>query len=177
MWNTTNISAKVDWYGIQGLKLGLAGYFGDTNVDVNTDVPGVGISMIGLDARYVKDRFGMRGQFVTTSIDGSEEYNLAWDSDLGSKMNGWYLEASYNLFSLDKEEKLDFFARYSNYDTHAGVAGSLVANDAYNRNVLTTGLSWHVAPGAAFKMDYQILGNEASDENTSVLNFGIGVWF
>lgn len=177
MWNTTNISAKVDWYGIQGLKLGLAGYFGDTNADVNTDVPGVGISMIGLDARYVKDRFGMRGQFVTTSIDGSEEYNLAWDSDLGSKMNGWYLEASYNLFSLDKEEKLDFFARYSNYDTHAGVAGSLVANDAYNRNVLTTGISWHVAPGAAFKMDYQILGNEASDENTSVLNFGIGVWF
>ena len=42
---------------------------------------------------------------------------------------------------------------------------------------MTTGLSWHVAPGAAFKMDYQILGNEASDENTSVLNFGIGVWF
>ena len=57
------------------------------------------------------------------------------------------------------------------------MAGSLVANDAYNRNVLTTGLSWHVAPGAAFKMDYHILGNEASDKNTSVLNFGIGVWF
>ena len=82
----------------------------------------------------------MRGQFVTTSIDGSEEYNLAWDSDLGSKMNGWYVEASYNLFSLENEEKLDLFARYSNYDTHAGVAGSLVANEAYNRNVLTTGL-------------------------------------
>ena len=58
----------------------------------------------------------------------------------------WYIEASYNLFSLEKEEKLDLFARYSNYDTHAGIAGSLVANDAYNRNVLTTGLSWHVAP-------------------------------
>ena len=50
MWNTTNISAKVDWYGIDGLKLGLAGYFGDTNVDVNSNVP-VLISMLGLDAR------------------------------------------------------------------------------------------------------------------------------
>ena len=54
--------------------------------------------MIGLDARYAMERFGVRGQFVTTSIDGSEEYNLAWESDLGSKMNGWYLEVSYNLF-------------------------------------------------------------------------------
>jgi len=52
-----------------------------------------------------------------------------------------------------------------------------VANDAYDRNVLTTGLTWHVADGAAFKMDYQILGNESSDDTSSVLNFGVGVWF
>ena len=168
MWNTTNVSVDVDWYGVQGLKLGVSGYFGDSNVDEGADAPGVGISMIGLDARYTKNRFGMRGQYITTSIDNTEEYNTAWDSDLGSKMNGWYMETSYNLMASDKTERLDLFARYSNYDTH---------NNAYNRNVLTTGLSWHVAKGAAFKMDYQILGNEGSDDNQSVINFGMGVWF
>ena len=177
MWNTTNVSFDLDWYGVNGLKLGFSGYFGDSNVDEGVDVPGVGISMFGLDARYTKDRFGMRGQYITTSIDGSEEYNTAWESDLGSKMNGWYIETSYNLMGSDKTERLDLFARYSNYDTHAGVAGSLTRNDEYNRNVLTTGLSWHVAKGAAFKMDYQILGNEGPDDNTSVINFGMGFWF
>ena len=177
MWNTTNVSFDLDWYGVNGLKLGFSGYFGDSNVDEGVDVPGVGISMLGLDARYTKDRFGMRGQYITTSIDGSEEYNTAWESDLGSKMNGWYIETSYNLMGSDKTERLDLFARYSNYDTHAGVAGSLTRNDEYNRNVLTTGLSWHVAKGAAFKMDYQILGNEGPDDNTSVINFGMGFWF
>lgn len=177
MWNTTNVSFDLDWYGVNGLKLGFSGYFGDSNVDEGVDVPGVGISMLGLDARYTKDRFGMRGQYITTSIDGSEEYNIAWESDLGSKMNGWYIETSYNLMGSDKTERLDLFARYSNYDTHVGVAGSLTRNDEYNRNVLTTGLSWHVAKGAAFKMDYQILGNEGPDDNTSVINFGMGFWF
>ena len=177
MWNTTNVSFDLDWYGVNGLKLGFSGYFGDSNVDEGVDVPSVGISMIGLDARYTKDRFGMRGQYITTSIDGSEEYNTAWESDLGSKMNGWYIETSYNLMGSDKTERLDLFTRYSNYDTHAGVAGSLTRNDEYNRNVLTTGLSWHVAKGAAFKMDYQILGNEGPDDNTSVINFGMGFWF
>jgi len=177
MWNTTNVSFDFDWYGVNGLKLGFSGYFGDSNVDEGVDVPGVGISMIGLDARYTKDRFGIRGQYITTSIDGSEEYNTAWESDLGSKMNGWYIETSYNLMGSDKTERLDLFTRYSNYDTHAGVAGSLTRNDEYNRNVLTTGLSWHVAKGAAFKMDYQILGNEGPDDNTSVINFGMGFWF
>ena len=177
MWNTTNVSFDLDWYGVNGLKLGFSGYFGDSNVDEGVDVPGVGISMLGLDARYTKDRFGMRGQYITTSIDGSEEYNTAWESDLGSKMNGWYIETSYNLMGSDKTERLDLFARYSNYDTHAEVAGSLTRNDEYNRNVLTTGLSWHVAKGAAFKMDYQILGNEGPDDNTSVINFGMGFWF
>ena len=177
MWNTTNVSFDLDWYGVNGLKLGFSGYFGDSNIDEGVDVPGVGISMLGLDARYTKDRFGMRGQYITTSIDGSEEYNTAWESDLGSKMNGWYIETSYNLMGSDKTERLDLFARYSNYDTHAGVAGSLTRNDEYNRNVLTTGLSWHVAKGAAFKIDYQILGNEGPDDNTSVINFGMGFWF
>ncbi|MBC8300036.1 MAG: hypothetical protein H8E55_30200 [Pelagibacterales bacterium] len=177
MWNTTNVSFDLDWYGVNGLKLGFSGYFGDSNVDEGVDVPGVGISMIGLDARYTKERFGMRGQYITTSIDGSEEYNTAWESDLGSKMNGWYIETSYNLMGSDKTERLDLFARYSNYNTHAGVAGSLTRNDEYNRNVLTTGLSWHVAKGAAFKMDYQILGNEGPDDNTSAINFGMGFWF
>jgi hypothetical protein len=177
MFNESNLSTRIDYYGIGNLKLGFSGYFGNTNVDVDSDAPKVGISMVGFDARYTNNRFGARGQYITASISDTEDYNTYYESNLGSKLAGYYVEASYNLLETSKTEKLDLFARYSNYDTHASVAGSLVANDAYDRNVLTTGLTWHVADGAAFKMDYQILGNESSDDTSSVLNFGVGVWF
>ena len=177
MFNESNLSTRIDYYGIGNLKVGFSGYFGNTNVDVDSDAPKVGISMVGFDARYTNNRFGARGQYITASISDTEDYNTYYESNLGSKLAGYYVEASYNLLETSKTEKLDLFARYSNYDTHASVAGSLVANDAYDRNVLTTGLTWHVADGAAFKMDYQILGNESSDDTSSVLNFGVGVWF
>lgn len=177
MFNESNLSTRIDYYGIGNLKVGFSGYFGNTNVDVDSDAPKVGISMVGFDARYTNNRFGARGQYITASISDTEDYNTYYESNLGSKLAGYYVEASYNLLETSKTEKLDLFARYSNYDTHASVAGSLAANDAYDRNVLTTGLTWHVADGAAFKMDYQILGNESSDDTSSVLNFGVGVWF
>ena len=177
MFNESNLSTRIDYYGIGNLKVGFSGYFGNTNVDVDSDAPKVGISMVGFDARYTNNRFGARGQYITASISDTEDYNTYYESNLGSKLAGYYVEASYNLLETSKTEKLDLFARYSNYDTHVSVAGSLVANDAYDRNVLTTGLTWHVADGAAFKMDYQILGNESSDDTSSVLNFGVGVWF
>jgi len=177
MFNESNLSTRIDYYGIGNLKVGFSGYFGNTNVDVDSDAPKVGISMVGFDARYTNNRFGARGQYITASISDTEDYNTYYESNLGSKLAGYYVEASYNLLETSKTEKLDLFARYSNYDTHASVAGSLVANHAYDRNVLTTGLTWHVADGAAFKMDYQILGNESSDDTSSVLNFGVGVWF
>ena len=177
MFNEINLSTRIDYYGIGNLKVGFSGYFGNTNVDVDSDAPKVGVSMVGFDARYTNNRFGARGQYITASISGTEYYNIYHESNLGSKLAGYYVEVSYNLLEASKAEQLDLFARYSNYDTHASVAGSLVANDAYNRTVLTTGLTWHVADGAAFKMDYQVLGNESSDDTSSVLNFGVGVSF
>jgi hypothetical protein len=70
------------------------------------------------------------------------------------------------------------FARYENYDTHADTDGTLARNDAYNRTDLTTGLSYHIAPGVVLKGDYQFRDNNVSNGNVdNRLNFGIGVWF
>lgn len=179
--NTPNFSAKLDFYGIQGLRLGLSGYFGRTQAaDEVQDIDGadVGISMIGLDARYINKRFSARGQYIHASISDTEDYNSLNSADLGSKLKGWYAEAAYNLLPLGKEQKLDAFVRYEKYDTHADVEGSLVRNDSYNRNEWTTGLSYHVAPGAVVKADYQIFDNAVSgNDSKGQLNIGFGVWF
>ncbi len=179
--NTPNFSAKLDYYGIQGLRLGFSGYFGRAQAEEDVkDIDGadIGISMLGLDARYVNKRFSAKGQYIHANLSDVEAYNTLNTADLGSELKGWYLEAAYNLIPLGKEQKLDVFVKYEKYDTHAAVDGALIRNDSYNRNEWTSGLSYHVAPGAVVKVDYQFLDNAIEDNKTKgQLNIGFGVWF
>lgn len=179
--NEPNFSAKIDHYGIPGLRLGLSGYFGRTQAEDDVeDLEGsdVGIAMIGMDARYNINRFTARGQFINAKISDTEAYNTLNNAELGSSLQGWYLEAAYNLLSQEKEQQLFAFARYEDFDTHASVEGSLADNLAFDRNEWTLGLSYKLAPGAVVKADYQIKGNAIPNtDKKNQLNIGIGVTF
>ena len=175
--SNANFSAKLDYYGIPGLRVGLSGYFGDTQTD-ETAVVGsqVGVSMIGLDARYKYNNLELRGQYISTNLTDTEEYNTLTGKDLGSKMNGFYAEIGYG-FDLEGVEKLTPFIRYENHNTHAETEG-FDANKAYDRDELIFGLNYKVAEGAAFKVDYQIMNNAvAGSDATKVFNAGIAIWF
>ena len=180
--NTPNLSAKLDYYGVPGLRLGLSGYFGRTQAEDDVqELEGadVGISMVGLDARYINRRFSARGQYIQAKLSDPDKYNILYDTNLGSELKGWYAEAAYNLLPIGKEQKLDAFLRYEQYDTHAATNDAGIdRNLAYNRNEWTTGLSYHIAPGAVVKADYQILDNAAvGNESKGQFNLGFGVWF
>ncbi|WP_179349553.1 porin [Winogradskyella pacifica] len=178
--DSPNFAAKLDYYGLPGLRLGLSGYFGRTQAeDEIEDIDGtsVGISMIGLDARYAYKRFTARGQFIHASISDTEDYNTLNSADLGSALQGWYVEGAYNLLPQNKEQQLFAFARYSDYDTHASVEGALVKNDAYDRDEWTFGLSYKIAPGAVVKADYQFFNYATDEDSPNQLNIGLGVWF
>tara|TARA_R110002050_G_scaffold1281_1_gene9140 strand:- start:25300 stop:26481 length:1182 start_codon:yes stop_codon:yes gene_type:complete len=180
--SSPTLSTKLDYYGIPGLRLGLSGYFGKTQAaDEIEDTAGatIGISMLGLDARYAYQRLTARGQFIHAALTDTDEYNTATSQDLGSALQGWYVESAYNLLPMNKNQKLFAFVRYENYNTHADTAGTLVKNEAYDKTDITTGITYHIAPGVVIKGDYQFREN-ALDGNDGVknrLNFGIGVWF
>ena len=178
--DSPNFAGKLDYYGLPGLRLGLSGYFGRTQAEDDVeDIDGtsVGISMLGFDARYAKKRFTARGQFIHASLSDTEDYNTLYSTDLGSALQGWYLEAAYNLLPMGKEQQLFAFARYEDFDTHASVDGSLMKNDSYDRNEWTLGLSYKLAPGAVVKADYQIKDNATDSDIPNQLNIGLGVWF
>ncbi len=180
--NTPNLSAKIDFYGIRGLRLGLSGYFGRTQAEdgiQKTEGADIGISMLGLDARYINNRFSARGQYIHANLSDTDKYNILYESNLGSELKGWYLEAAYNLLPLSKEQRLDAFVRYEQYDTHAATEkAGIQRNLGYNRNEWTTGLSYHIAQGAVVKADYQIFDNAILGNNSfGQLNLGFGVWF
>ena len=179
--DSPTLSTKFDYYGIPGLRLGLSTYFGKIQAadDIETfDGANIGISMIGLDARYAYERFTARGQFIHASLSDTKEYNALTGRDLGSALQGWYVEGAFNLLPLNNEQKLFAFARYEMYDTHASTQGSLVENEAYDRTDVTTGLTYHIAPGVVLKADYQFRSSALEDSDVKDrLNFGIGVWF
>jgi hypothetical protein len=178
--DSPTLSTKFDYYGIPGLRLGLSGYFGQTQAaDDVEQIEGanIGISMIGLDARYAYERFTARGQFIHASLSDTDKYNNLTGKDLGSALQGFYVEGAYNLLPREKKQKLFAFTRYEKFNTHADTAGDLVANDAYDRTDVTTGLTYHIAPGVVVKGDYQFRSNESDTDTKDRLNFGIGVWF
>ncbi|NCO62964.1 MAG: hypothetical protein GW839_05090 [Flavobacteriales bacterium] len=179
--DSPTLSVKFDYYGLPGLRLGLSGYFGDTQAEDDVESingANIGISMFGLDARYAYQRFTARGQYVHGSLSGTEAYNNLTGNDLGSALEGWYVEGAYNLLPQSNEQRLFAFLRYETYDTHADTDGVLLRNDAFNRTDVTMGLSYHIAPGVVFKGDYQFRDNALSGSNVqNRLNFGLGVWF
>ena len=105
--------------------------------------------------------------------------NLLYETDLGSELKGWYAELAYNLLPIENDQKLNAFVRYEDYNTHAAVMDSGVnRNLNYDRQEWTFGLSYHVAPGAVVKGDYQILDTAVNNNaGSGQLNFGFGVWF
>lgn len=179
--DSPTLATKVEYYGIPGLRLGLSGYFGKTQAadDVEEiDGANIGISMVGLDARYAYQRFTARGQFIHASLSDTDAYNTATGRDLGSAMQGYYVEGAFNLLPIKNEQKLFAFLRYENYDTHHNTDGATVQNLAYDRTDITTGLSYHLAPGVVLKGDYQFRDNALNGNGVANrLNLGIGVWF
>jgi hypothetical protein len=178
--DSPNFAAKLDYYGLPGLRFGLSGYVGRTQAEDDVDkIDGssVGLSMVGFDARYAYQRFTARGQYIYANLTDTEDYNTLYETDLGSALQGWYLEAAYNLLSVTKQQQLFAFARFEDYDTHSSVAGDLVRNQTYKRHEWTFGLSYKIAPGAVVKADYQLKNNAANVDIPNQLNVGLGVWF
>ncbi|HBB90604.1 MAG: hypothetical protein A2X22_05035 [Bacteroidetes bacterium GWF2_49_14] len=186
-----NLSARIDYYGIMGLKVGMAGYFGDTqsalfnNLDktdeammARADSTVVGISMVGLDVRYSLKGFHIRGQWILSKQSNTQAYNSITHNDLASTVTGYYTEISYNLLkTTSSNHQLTPFFRYEHYDTHFSVDPGLTRQDKYNVNEFIFGLGWKPAEGAVFKVDTRLRKSKTDEAFTPWLNAGVGVWF
>lgn len=190
--SSPNLSFKVDYYGISNLKLGFSGYLGKTQstmfdgLDMNNDAlvmmaesSRIGLNLFGLDARYNKDGFAFRGAYFSGLLSNTAEYNALTGKDVGSKLFGYYMEASYDLMRLfeNTHEELVFFARYENYNTQSEVEEGTVQNDAYAVKQITTGLGYRIASGVVLKADFQFRKKKTQDSYDKQFNAGIAVWF
>lgn len=190
--NSPNLTFKVNYFGISGLQLGFSVYTGNTQSTLYDDLDKsdqesiatadssvVGLSMLGLDARYQLGGLQFKAQANFGGVSNSISYNEFTESDLGKSLGGWYGEVSYDLFhGIERfETALIPFIRYEQYHTHKSVDSGTALNPSYNRSDLTFGLGWRIVSGAMLKADYQIFRNEGSDESKQQFNAGVAVWF
>lgn len=195
--SSPNFTGKVEYYGIRGLNIGLSGYFGKTQSTLYdgiekkddaalamADSSVVGVSMLGLDARYNISGLQLRGQFYYTSLSNSAQYNEFTASDdntfnnLGSSMVGYYAEAGYNVLrTFQTDKQLVPFVRYEFLNTHNSVENNISKNPSYEKNIVTTGLTLALTKGAVVKADVQFVKDAATNKYAQTYNAGVGVMF
>lgn len=190
--NSPNLAFKVNYFGVTGLQLGISAYTGktqsslfksidkaDSELVATADSSVVGLSMLGLDARYQLGALQLRGQANLGLVSNSAAYNEFTGSDLGSSIGGWYLEASYDLLHRVEsvESGLIPFVRYEQYNTHASTEDPILQNPEFQRSDLTVGLGWRLATGAMFKADFQHFSNQGTGDSKNQFNAGVAVWF
>lgn len=192
-----NFTAKLEYYGVRGVNIGLSGYLGQTqstlynNIEkdddkaVSTaDSSVVGLSMLGVDARYNNGGIQFRGQFYYAQLSNTMQYNAFTTNtagtfnDVGSAMIGYYFEAAYNVLRpLKTSMKLMPFARYSFLNTHHSVESNTLINKAYEKTIVTTGITLELTQGAVVKADMQFVKDAESNKYNNTFNAGIGVMF
>lgn len=186
-----DFSAKIDYFGIRGLKIGLSGYIGNTesglykSLDLSNsenvsraDSSIVGMKMGAVDARYSTGGLSLRGQFVMSSLSNTQQYNEFTGNNAAKSVMGMYAEIAYNvLHSTSSEHSLTPFFRYEKYDTHFKVDPSVVKQDKYNVSEYVFGIGFKLAEGAVLKADMQIAKSEADATSLKIFNAGLGVWF
>lgn len=195
--SSPNFAAKIEYFGVRGLNLGLSGYFGksqstlydginkdDNNALTLADSSIVNMAMIGADLRYSTKGLQLRGQLYYNSLGNTKEYNEftainGKNNDLGKSMIGYYAEVAYNVFNTVDKVKTELipFVRVEKYDTQNSVEQGMVRNKAYAASVITTGLTWKMVPNAAFKTDIQFVKTEADDKAKATFNAGFGLMF
>jgi hypothetical protein len=177
-----SVTGRLEW-ARPGLRLGGSFWYGGS---ANQD-PALGtgsfanaVALLAADARYDIGAFMFRGVVANISIADAEAINAAYGGQVGSRINGGYVEGAYNLLSAlapASAQRLNAFLRYENYDTQAKVPAGVVRDESLARRITTFGLSYKPVYNVVFKGDYQLQRTKAGLGEGEVLSLGVGYQF
>ena len=189
---TPSLTGKLTFFGLNGLRLGLSGYYGSSESSMyngleredesavdKADSTRVGIAMTALNLQYTIGKFQFTAVGNYTKLSNTQSYNEFTGSNAANTIFGYYGELSFRQ-SIRKNNtypQVIPFLRYENYDTHYKVDANIIKNEAYYREELTLGLGYQMTPGTIVKADYQWVKNGANARPFNVLNVGFGFWF
>jgi hypothetical protein len=162
---------RVDYTGINGLKVGASVYYaGGSNLknDPVNDVSGLTTTMFDIHAQYDNGPFSFYGLYTQTTLDGAENIS----PNAVKKGSGYYANVSYDVGDLaGLEYKIPLFVQYQNYNpVEETVDGS--NQDTYQTELTTIGLNFFPMDQVVLKADYTMKTVNGVDSNIASLGFG-----
>ncbi|MDX2463606.1 MAG: porin, partial [Porticoccus sp.] len=155
-------TARIKYTGMPGLELAATlqhqtdvwqgeSFAGEDSADAN---------LVELHVVYNSGPFGVRALYAHWDIDDVIE-NVALGAD---EQEGFYLEPSYRI-----NEKLGFFARFSEWDNQAGESSMDSEKQQYD-----IGFNYWLHENVVLKADYRHDNNEGSSDEFRGFNLGVG---
>ena len=178
-------AGRVDFTAMPGLLVGASVFTGDAGQGQFTP-SGEKISALTtvfdahLDWRW--RGLWLRGLYAHTTIAQADLINqlnnFQGDESVGSKQEGWYVQAGYDVLSLVPGTRLSLipYARYEQYDTQAQVPVGYERNPENDIKELTLGAAFQPIPQLILKADWQQRHN-AAKTGVNVWNVSLGYVF
>jgi hypothetical protein len=167
------VTGKVNFTGVPGTIVGASFYRGNSGQGATDSLGTIdaATTLVSVHGEFAWKGLEMRVLYAQATLDEAGRVSRLVKRTIGSKMNGWYVVAGYDivpLLSPGSDQYLAPFIQYEQLNTHAEVASGFVANKAFDRSTLTVGLTYKPYPTVAFKFDYR--------DNKTAAATGIPQW-
>jgi hypothetical protein len=183
-WNWA-FTGRLDYVGVPGLLVGASVFSGDSGQGLLTPagrrVQG-STTVVDAHADWQWRGVWLRGLYARTTIGQADLINQAngfeGDESVGSRQEGWYLQAAFDVLSLAPRSKASLlpFVRYERYDTQASVPAGYERNPENDRRELTLGLAFKPIDRITLKADWQQRHN-AAKTGVDQFNLALGYIF
>ena len=175
---------RLDYVATPGLLAGASLYAGDSGqglIDASGREIGARTTLFDLHLDWRYRGFRLRGLWARAEVDDVDRLNqalgLTGSSSIGEELDGYYLEAGYDIFSRrDDRGALTPFVRFESLDTQAAVPLGFSRSSAEESDILTLGFAYQPIDPLVFKIDYQDWTNRA-DSAVDQWNFALGYLF
>ena len=168
------IVARADWTDTPGLLAGGSVYYGDSGQD-QAGLGGTGTSIYEVHAEWKARGLWLRGLFAHAEVDDVTQLNNALgfvgNKSVGEELEGWYVEAGYDIWALIDPEApaaVRPYVRYERVDTQVEVPTGFASSPANDFDVVTVGINVQPIDQLAFKLEYQDFETAADGVNLSV---------
>jgi hypothetical protein len=162
-----------------GLLVGGSFWLGNSgqNEDFNGSHPNVFTAIGEAHAQYRYRQLSLRALGTWTGIDDAATVSAANGETIASRMDGWYVEAGYDILPhlvRGTRQALAPFVRYEHLDTQAAVPSGFQRNSSLDQQVYTIGLSYKPIDRVVIKADYRNFQTDGPTPTADEVAVGLG---
>lgn len=164
---------------LKRLKLGISAYVGEADQD-GSSFENVSVTMGEIDAQYRWRDLELQAAAVLTAVGNADQLSVSRRQTIGNRQRGWNAEAAWHIRAFRDEaagtdKEFVPFLRYESFDTHAGVPQGFIMGREFERQVVTTGLSFFPTAerNVAIKGDVEFW-RDGLNQTSTRYNLGVG---